>query len=151
MEEAVKSKDNIKLANSVFKKFNRYKLTRDEKHEIFLDAVWYTIQKWDSSKSAFQTYLCNNIWYKTSTFIKKKFKNKEKTNFQFSKLFAQPIESPMDFENITARLHDMYKIPLIQKFVYGMTIAEIGAENGYDKSYAAKMIKNGLENLKKSV
>ncbi len=153
METAANDINNVKLANSVFKKFQKYKLTTDDRKEIFLDAIWYSLANWKPEKSAFQTYLCNNVWYKTCTFIRKKYKHidKSQTNFSFRGLISHAETFSNDFDNMVAVLHDNYKIPLIQKFVYGMSATEIGKENGYNKSYALLMIKKGLERIKKSV
>lgn len=151
MEEAVRNRDYIKLANSVFAKFKRCKLSADERRQIFLDAIWYSLVHWKPEKSAFQTFLCNNVWYKIQTHLKKKYKDKEKTNWNLTGLLGPEPEFGNDFENIIAKLHDNYKIPIIQRYIYGMSTSEIGEANGYNKSYANLMIKKGLEKLKKSV
>lgn len=150
VEEASRNKDYIKLANSVFKKFIKFRLTADDRREIFLDAIWYSLSRWVPEKSSFTTYLCNNVYYKTQVFIHKKCKNKELTNCNlgFMTFNSGGID---DFENLVSRLHDNYKIPIIQKFVYNMTTAEIAQANGYNKSCAADRIKKGIEKLKKSV
>lgn len=148
---ASKNKNYIKLVNSVFKEFQKYKLSIDERQEIFLDALWHSLKHWISDKSLFTTYLRNTAWYKTKTYIKNnRIKKYDKTNVDFSNIISE-VYIGDDFDAIVSSLHDIYKIPLTQKFVYNMSLKEIAEANGYKKSLASKLIKKGLEKIKKSV
>jgi DNA-directed RNA polymerase specialized sigma24 family protein len=151
VEQSLNNTDYIKIAKSIFKKYMTFKLTSDEKKEIFLDAIWYTLATWDESKSIFTTHLYNNIRFKILHFIKKNRKTHEKTNTSLHRIYAKEKVTSDDFDNLVAKLHESIKTPIIQKFVYGMSSTEIAEENGYNKNYANKLIKKGLKILKKSV
>ncbi len=151
LEAARNNEDYIKIAKSIFKKFQSFKLTADDKKQILLDALWYSLATWDEAKSKFTSHLYRNIRFKTLNFIKKYKVSPEKNNVNLSRLHASPTVFGDDFDNIISCLHDSVKIPIIQKFVYGMSSTEIGEENGYSKEYANQLIKKGIKSLKKSV
>lgn len=150
LEAASKNVDYIKIAKSIFRKYPKLKLTADNKKEIFLDALWYSMVNWKPEKSIFTTYFYQNVWYKLLVFAKKNHP-KAFTNQNFNRISYQDKDLGDELDNITACLHDRFRTPILQKYVYGMTMAEIGEANGYNKDYANKMIKKGLAILKKSV
>lgn len=149
-EAAIKDENFIKIAKSIFKKFGKVRWTADDKREIYLDALWYSLTNWDETKSIFTTYFYNNIRYKILTFVDKN-KLKELTNFNLSRILGKEKHQDDNLDNIIGGLHDKYKTPIMQKFVLGMSAKEIGSENGYSRDYALKLIKKGIRLLKRGV
>lgn len=136
------------MSESVFKKYNSFRLTPDEKKQIFTDAVWYALARWDATKSAFQTFLVNNIRYKTLGLLKQR--PTYKTNTQLEHFVLNTEDVPLDdFDRIISPLPEKLQRPLVQKYVLNMSMNEIAQTNGNTISEVTSYLTQAIKKLQK--
>jgi len=141
-------KNYLNLASKVFHKYRGFRLSRDDKREIFLSALWYSVKTWDESKSKLTTYFYNNLNYKILDWLK------PKKGIKFVSLHhpEEVIDHRNDnFNDIIGELSQIQQNFLRKHYVSGMTYKEIGLENGYSEHEVGVVIKKAKDRLKRGV
>ena len=146
-EDLVKDPDVVNIMNKVSSKFQKG-IDRDDVQSVQLDTLWKCLNHYDESKGAkFTTYLHNQL-----TFAFKNHLKKQKQQLNLGDLHSNII----DRHDYSRDAHDLVNgLPkhisniLEQRYIYNMTMVEIGNANGYSRETARRRLKNAIKICKK--
>ena len=146
-EDLVKDPDIVNIMNKVSSNFQRG-MDFDEIQSIKLDTLWKCVNNYDISRGAkFTTYLHSQLNYAFRNWLKKK-----RSQINLGELHT----SVMDKHDYSQDAHDVVNgLPnhisriLEQRYLYNMTMVEIGKANGYSRETARRRLKNAIKICKK--
>ena len=133
IDEAVKNIDYKKIMDKVCSKYQRF-VDPDDISSLRYVTLWECLNKFDPSRNVkFTSYLYQQLTFAIKNFLKKK--KREFTTIPFDvcgKTSTENLEVVMlDFPEEYSRL-------LKQKYIYRMTMTEIGQMNGYSRETARR-------------
>ena len=146
-EDLVKDPDIVNIMNKVSSNFQRG-MDFDEIQSIRLDTLWKCVNNYDETRGAkFTTYLHSQLNYAFRNWLKKK-----RSQINLGELHT----SVMDKHDYSQDAHDVVNgLPnhisriLKQRYLYNMTMVEIGKANGYSRETARRRLKNAIKICKK--
>lgn len=146
-EDLVKDPDIVNIMNKVSSNFQRG-IDFDEIQSIRLDTLWKCVNNYDETRGAkFTTYLHSQLNYAFRNWLKKK-----RSQINLGELHT----SVMDKHDYSQDAHDVVNgLPnhisriLEQRYLYNMTMVEIGKANGYSRETARRRLKNAIKICKK--
>lgn len=146
-EDLVKDPDIVNIMNKVSSNFQRG-IDFDEIQSIRLDTLWKCVNNYDETRGAkFTTYLHSQLNYAFRNWLKKK-----RSQINLGELHT----SVMDKHDYSQDAHDVVNgLPnhisriLKQRYLYNMTMVEIGKANGYSRETARRRLKNAIKICKK--
>ena len=142
-EEALNNIDNIKVMNKVCTKYFAA-LSADGLYSLKLTTLWKCLNKYDpSKKTKFTTFLYQQLDYAIRNTLKKK-----KREFNCRQL-EKSIDAVDNIDHVLDGLSDEYTVLIKQKYVYGMTMEEMGRQNGYSRETARRRFKKALKSFEK--
>ena len=142
-EEALNNIDNIKVMNKVCTKYFAA-LSADDLYSLKLTTLWKCLNKYDpSKKTKFTTFLYQQLDYAIRNTLKKK-----KREFNCRQL-EKSIDAVDNIDHVLDGLSDEYTVLIKQKYVYGMTMEEMGSQNGYSRETARRRFKKALKSFEK--
>jgi len=142
-EEALNNIDNIKVMNKVCTKYFAA-LSADDLYSLKLTTLWKCLNKYDpSKKTKFTTFLYQQLDYAIRNTLKKK-----KREFNCRQL-EKSIDAVDNIDHVLDGLSDEYTVLIKQKYVYGMTMEEMGRQNGYSRETARRRFKKALKSFEK--
>ena len=142
-EEALNNIDNIKVMNKVCTKYFAA-LSADDLYSLKLTTLWKCLIKYDpSKKTKFTTFLYQQLDYAIRNTLKKK-----KREFNCRQL-EKSIDAVDNIDHVLDGLSDEYTVLIKQKYVYGMTMEEMGRQNGYSRETARRRFKKALKSFEK--
>ena len=142
-EEALNNIDNIKVMNKVCTKYFAA-LSADDLYSLKLTTLWKCLNKYDpSKKTKFTTFLYQQLDYAIRNTLKKK-----KREFNCRQL-EKSIDAVDNIDHVLDGLSDEYTVLIKQKYVYGMTMEEMGRQNGYRRATARRRFKTALKSFEK--
>ena len=146
-EDLVEDPDIVNIMNKVSCSFQKG-LDFDEIQSIKLDTLWKCVKNYDSSKGAkFTTYLHNQLNYAFRNEAKKK-----KSQVNLGELHTSVPEKhdySVDAYDLVSGLPNHISTILKQRFLYQMTMVEIGRANGYSRETARRRLKNAIKICRK--
>jgi RNA polymerase sigma factor (sigma-70 family) len=144
---------NDKVNKAVISKATRRfrkDIPKDDLIRCGLMATWKSIQKYDENRKAqFTSYLYKRTLWECLDYLTEKYRN--------NKMLCQmdvdtfPDKEPGHFEDIIEELPSEEQKLLRQRFFYGMTLEEIGIENGYSYETSRYQLIRVLKNLKSRI
>ena len=144
-ENSLNNIDNVKVMNKVCARYSGV-LSADDLYSLKLTTLWRCLSRYDPSKNTkFTTFLYQQLDYAIKNTMKKKKREFSCRNIeQFSSL-----EIIDDIDHLLDGLSDEYTILIKQKYVYGMTMEEMGRQNGYSRETARRRFKKALKSFEK--
>ncbi len=163
-DEAINNREYIKLMNAASKKYRKF-INSSELAQIKRIALWKTIQKHQSERSKFETYLTLHVRWGCQTYLKQNFKktlekifptqysdrtriskettgsfviNVPKSENQDNSIFVREILESLPEEE--SKLISWY---YLEKY----TLKEISAKNGFTAERNRKKILKGIKKL----
>jgi RNA polymerase sigma factor (sigma-70 family) len=143
-ESALKNKDNIMIMHSAGSSFITV-LDEDEIHRCKLIALWEALQAWRPNRgSKFTAFLYQRVYWECLKCVKFNNKNRDvQVEFIDREVLPDtPIEEVLEI--LPDDLQDIIK----KRYVYGMTLREIGDEHGYSYETARKKLKKASNCMK---
>ena len=134
-EDLVEDPDIVNIMNKVSSKFQN-NIDFDDIQSVKLDTLWKCVENYDSTKGAkFTTYLHNQLNYAFRNKLKKK-----RPEVNLGELHTSVVGS-----------HDYSRDAHIleQRYLYNMTMVEIGKANGYSRETARRRLKNAIKICRK--
>ena len=146
-EDLVEDPDIVNIMNKVSCSFQKG-LDFDEIQSIKLDTLWKCVKNYDTSKGAkFTTYLHNQLNYAFRNEAKKK---KSKVNLgELHTNVPEKYDYSVDAYDLVSGLPNHISTILKQRFLYQMTMVEIGRANGYSRETARRRLKNAIKICRK--
>mgnify|MGYP003679755676 FL=1 len=146
-EGLVKDPDIVNIMNKVSSKFQRG-VDFDDIQSVKLDTLWKCVENYDAAKGAkFTTYLHNQLSYAFRNVLKKK-----KSHFNLGELHTSVMDKhdySRDASDVVNGLPKHVSHILEQKYLYNMTMVEIGNANGYSRETARRRLQNAIKICKK--
>jgi|TARA_B110000503_G_C7061277_1_gene376762 RNA polymerase sigma factor (sigma-70 family) len=139
----------------------RNSFTKDELESVKLQWLWNAIRKFDSEKfpnTKFTSYLFNQVVFGLKIELKKRQRDKFRSMGSFDSgegKFGDPkrdyatSESPRVAKDFIMDLPSDVKFILEQKYLYNMTMQEIGEANGYSRETARRRINSAVQFCRK--
>ena len=142
-EESLNNIDNIKVMNKVCARYSTA-LSADDLYSLKLTTLWRCLNRYNpSKKTKFTTFLYQQLDYAIKNTMKKKKREFSCKNIEKS---SEVID---DIDHVLDGLSDEYTILIKQKYVYGMTMEEMGRQNGYSRETARRRFKKALKSFEK--
>lgn len=146
LREYIKDSAIQNLMNVVCSKYQK-SIDFDQMESIKLNTLWECLKKYDDTKGAkFTSFL-----YQRLTFaLKNEVKPRKKKEFSVNEIENNtPEKKPLQSINelLDGLPSESAKI-LSQKYIYNMTMVEIGKENGYSRETARRKLKNAIKIFK---
>lgn len=118
----------------------KYNIDLDEIESIKMDVLWDCINKYDASKgSKFTSYLYQQLSFAFRSRVKKK-KKEFSSEFVRDNTPCMKTQSDMNCYDLLEGLpHEISNI-IQQRFIYNMTMNEIGNKNGYSRETARRKL-----------
>ena len=146
-EDLVKDPDIVNIMNKVSSNFQRG-MDFDEIQSIKLDTLWKCVNNYDISRGAkFTTYLHNQLNYAFRNGLKKK-----RPQINLGELHTSVVDKhdySQDAHDVVNGLPNHISRILEQRYLYNMTMVEIGKANGYSRETARRRLKNAIKICKK--
>lgn len=146
-EDLVKDPDIVNIMNKVSSKFQN-NIDFDDIQSVKLDTLWKCVENYDSTKGAkFTTYLHNQLNYAFRNNLKKK-----KPQVNLGELHTSVVGShdySRDAHDVVNGLPTDISHILEQRYLYNMTMVEIGQANGYSRETARRRLKNAIKICRK--
>ena len=145
--EEILDNEYVKGVVNKVSSFYKNSIDHDDIQSICMTTLWKCIQTFDKEKGAkFTTFLYNQLNFA--------FKNelKKKKDISFSDDLSMEYSQPSNQNNINeliGGLPDNASKILEQRYVYNMTMVEIGSANGYSRETARRRLKNAIKICKK--
>jgi RNA polymerase sigma factor (sigma-70 family) len=146
-EDLLEDPNIVNIMNKVSLRYNRH-FHSDDVRSIQLGILWRCVSNYDDSKGAkFTTYLHNQLNYAFKSELKKK-----RPDHHLGDIHPDVRQK----ENHSIEVHDLVSgLPnhisriLMQRFLYNMTMVEIGRANGYSRETARRRLRNAIKICKK--
>ena len=127
--------------------FYRKSIDHDDIQSICMNTLWKCVTSFDQNRGAkFTTFLYNQLNFA----FKNELKKKRKT------LSLDEVKVDYSRASISNTIHDLINgLPdnvsqiLEQRYIYNMTMVEIGKANGYSRETARRRLKNAIKICKK--
>jgi RNA polymerase sigma factor (sigma-70 family) len=146
-EDLLKDPDIVNIMNKVSSKFQN-NIDFDEIQSVKLDTLWRCLQNYDSQRGAkFTTYLHNQLNYAFRNNLKK-----QKPQVNLGELHTNVVGShdySRDAHDLVSGLPTDISQILEQRYLYNMTMVEIGKANGYSRETARRRLKNAIKICRK--
>ena len=145
-EEALGNNDNVLIMHKASARFLR-QLTKDEIYCCKLMALWQTLRLWKPDKGKkFTSFLYNKVFFECLKLVIKNNKHKFIQSEYIEKVVS-PKPTPYEiFDGIPQDIQDL----LEKRYIYGMTLREIGNEYGYCYETIRKRLKKAHKYMKKA-
>jgi RNA polymerase sigma factor (sigma-70 family) len=148
----------------------RNSFTKDELESVKLQWLWNAIRKFDGNKfpnTKFTSYLFNQVIYGLKIELRKRQKDKFRSMGSFDTgegkfnqgagkktesvngHYLTSSESPRMAKDFIMDLPSDVRFILEQKYLYNMTMQEIGEANGYSRETARRRINSAIKFCKK--
>lgn len=152
-EEALVNKDNQLIMDQACSRYRR-SMTPDELYRCKLIALWSAMQNWNENGGNFSSFLYKRVgWECLKTISENKKFNKHFIScllYDFSD--EKNNNCNIDLDKILDVLPEKeLKDVLIQRFVYNMTLTEIGRRNNFSYETARKRIILAIKYLQKNL
>ena len=146
-EDLLKDPNIVNIMNKVSLRYNRH-FHADDIESAQMLTLWKCVENFDESKGAkFTTYLHNQLNYA----FKSELKN-QRPDHHLGDIHPDVKQK----EGYSIEVHDLVSgLPnhisriLEQRFLYNMTMVEIGRANGYSRETARRRLRNAIKICKK--
>ena len=143
-EKALNNRDNVLIMHAASSRFNQ-QLTPDEIHSCELMALWHALRLWRPDKGKkFTSFLYNKVFYECLRTVVVNRKN-----YMIQSEFVDKAVSPQPtlYEILDGVPDDISEL-LEKRYIYGMTLREIGEEYGYCYETIRKRLKKAQKYVK---
>lgn len=144
-ENALKDPNNKAImikASSAFQKL----ISKEELESCKMVALWQSMQDWRfDGGQKFESYLYQKVKWECLRVCIKEFKYKKRNRELVHDIKTKKSESLVDVLEI---LDPSEQTLIIQRYIYNMTLKEIGIQHGYSYETARKKIKKILLKIK---
>lgn len=127
--------------------FYRNSIDRDDIQSICMNTLWKCVNNFDKDKGAkFTTFLYNQLGFAFKNELKKKRKtlSLDEVGIDYTR-----TSTPDTMNDLISGLPDKVSKILEQRYIYNMTMVEIGRANGYSRETARRRLKNAIKICKK--
>ena len=143
-EDALKNRDNIMIMHSAGSNFS-HTLDEDEIHRCKLIALWEALQAWKPDRgSKFTVFLYQRVQWECLKSIN--YNNKHR-DVQLDGI-DQEILPDTSLDEFLEILPNELRDVIEKRYVYNMTLREIGEEYGYSYENARKKLKKAFKHIK---
>lgn len=145
IEESLKDPSIIGIMKTVENKYSK-NIDPDQLESIKLNTLWECTKKYDETRGAkFTSFLYQQLTFAFKNELKRKKKEFSTENIEI----IQPvIKNNQDtYELMDGVPCDMKKI-ILQKYIYNMTMVEIGRANGYSRETARRKLQKAVKFFK---
>ncbi len=141
LSETLSDPNVIAIMNSVASRYSR-NIDFDQLESIKLNTVWECLKKYDPTRGAkFTSFLYQMLNFSFKNELKKKkreFATDSVRNNTPDHYYDQGVDT---FDGIPVKASRILK----QKYVYNMTMVEIGKENGYSRETARRKLAEAIK------
>lgn len=145
-EEALKNEDNIKIINSVCRKYAK-RIDSEDLHRCKLIALWDAIKKYNPDRGVkFTSFLYSCITWECKKQMHQNMKTKP------GQMCCEKEDRPQkgfEVKDLIDSLPKKFSKVVSQRFMYGYTIKEIALENNYSRETARQNVKKAVKALRK--
>tara|TARA_R110002167_G_scaffold221615_1_gene426528 strand:- start:2044 stop:2517 length:474 start_codon:yes stop_codon:yes gene_type:complete len=145
-EEALKNEDNIKIINSVCRKYLK-RIDTEDLHRCKLMALWDAIKKYNPDRGVkFTSFLYSCVTWECKRQVHHNMKTKP------GQMCAEKEDRPQkgsEVKDLINSLPNKFSKVVSQRFMYGYTIKEIARENNYSRETARQNVKKAVKALRK--
>ena len=146
-EDFVEDPNIVNIMNKVSLRYNRH-FHSDDIRSIQLSILWRCVSNYDESKGAkFTTYLHNQLNYAFKSELKKKRPDHHLGDIHPD--VRQKENNSIEVHDLVSGLPNHISRILMQRFLYNMTMVEIGQANGYSRETARRRLRNAIKICKK--
>ena len=127
--------------------FYKKSIDHDDLDSICMTTLWKCVQDFDKSKGAkFTTFLYNQLGFAFKNELKK-----TKKTISLQDIATDCVKSTTtdSMDDLIGGLPDSVSNILQQRYVYNMTMVEVGKANGYSRETARRRLKNAIKICKK--
>lgn len=148
--KALSDPSNVLIIKSVCKKYSS-SIPPDELKSCGLIGLWKCLQKHDyKQKTAFTSSLYRWVNWECLAFLRKSRYNQKLRTCDNSLIDNQLKYDNDNIESLLEGLPEYEKSIMIYRYVYNMTLEEIGKEYGYSKESIRKHINKTLDILREN-
>ena len=146
-EDLSKDPDIVNIMNKVASKYQN-SVDPDDVESIKLQTLWKCQKEYNKDKKTkFTTYLFNQLGYAFKTELKK---SKKSMNVgEYSGGIIDTDNYYQDAKDMVTGLPEGVSKILEQRYLYNMTMVEIGNANGYSRETARRRLQNAIKICKK--
>jgi len=146
-EEALKDNDNIMIMHSAGSRFASV-LDVDEVYRCKLIALWKALQAWEENLgSKFTGFLYQQVYWEC---LKNVNRNKKRVEVQADYIDQEVLPDTPLYEILDGLPSDLQDI-VEKRYVYNMTLREIGDEYGFSGETIRKRLKKASKHIKNSI
>lgn len=145
--DAVLNNQYVKGVLNKVSSFYRHSIDRDDIQSICMNTLWKCVNNFDKDKGAkFTTFLYNQLGFAFKNELKKKRKtlSLDDVGIDYTKTSTSDT-----MHDLIHGLPDKISTILEQRYIYNMTMVEIGKANGYSRETARRRLKNAIKICKK--
>lgn len=152
-EVALKNEQNMSIMNKAASTY-RFSIDPDELYRCKLIALWNALKRWKPGGRNFLSFLYQRVIWECLKLLAQQ----RRTRYNNTYPIIYDIESessPVDRDDVH-RLIDILptselKNVIIQKYVYNMTLMEIGSLNNFSYETARRKIRTAIKYLKSNL
>jgi len=146
-EDLVTDPNIVNIMNKVSLRYNRH-FHSDDIRSIQLVILWRCVTNYDDSKGAkFTTYLHSQLNYAFKSELKKQRPDHHLGDIHPD--VKQKENCSIEVNDLVSGLPNHISRILTQRFLYNMTMVEIGKANGYSRETARRRLGNAIKICKK--
>lgn len=145
IEESLKDPSIVGIMKTVENKYSK-NIDPDQLESIKLNTLWECTKKYDETRGAkFTSFLYQQLTFAFKNELKRKKKEFSTENIEIVQPFVKNNQDT--YELMDGVPVDMKKI-ILQKYVYNMTMVEIGKANGYSRETARRKLQKAVKFFK---
>lgn len=145
LEQYLKDPSIIAIMRTVENRFSK-NIDFDQLESIKLNTLWECLKKYDETKGAkFTSFLYQQLTFAFKNELKKKKKEFATENIDIN--ISSNNENRVDYELMDGIPIDMKNL-ILQKYIYNMTMVEIGKANGYSRETARRKLAKAVKIFK---
>lgn len=144
LEQYLKDPSIIAIMRTVENRFSK-NIDFDQLESIKLNTLWECLKKYDETKGAkFTSFLYQQLTFAFKNELKKKKKEFPTENIDIN---ISNNNNKTDYELMDGIPIDMKNL-ILQKYIYNMTMVEIGKANGYSRETARRKLAKAVKIFK---
>lgn len=145
IEELLKDPSIIGIMKAVENKYSK-NIDPDQLESIKLNTLWECTKKYDETRGAkFTSFLYQQLTFAFKNELKRKKKEFSTENIESLQLVTTNDQDIYDIMNEVSP--DVSRI-ILQKYLYNMTMVEIGQANGYSRETARRKLSKAIKIFK---
>lgn len=145
IEQYLKDPSILAIMRTVENRFSK-NIDFDQLESIKLNTLWQCLRKYDETKGAkFTSFLYQQLTFAFKNELKKKKKEFPTENIDINQSVNNSVQ--LDYELMDGIPTDMKNL-ILQKYIYNMTMVEIGEANGYSRETARRKLAKAVKIFK---